>query len=292
MTAPFRIATRFGITAALVSAAIFLPLTPPASAHRIEKRFAVEGRPVVTIRNAHGRIDVKSWKKPEVVAIGNHASDKVEVDTEQAGNRIEVTTHVLTANYKPEDLQADYEITVPEETELQVRTDTGMVIVERVFGDLSFDTVAADVQLQEVSGYLMVKTISGLVTCSRCAGRIEVNSISGNVLLLQPQMDNVRVQTSTGNIFFDGEFLRRGIYTLKNYSGLIEVRFSDTDSFDLNATSLYGTVENQADLKPDTHPGRHPLPKLSKGLIGTFNEGHAKVELSSFNGTIKIRKRE
>jgi DUF4097 and DUF4098 domain-containing protein YvlB len=271
---------------------LLLLFAGPASAHRLEKHFTVHGRPVITVRNAHGRIEVKSWKNSEVVVIGNHTSDKVEVDTEQAGDRIEVLTHVLTEKVTPADLQADYTLTVPEESELRVRTDSGNVVVERVFGDMTFDTVSADVQLQEVAGYLVIKTIGGSVVCARCAGRIDVNSISGNVRLLQPQLDSVRVQTSSGNIFFDGNFLRQGIYILKNYSGLIEVRFADTDSFDLSASSLYGTVENQANVKPDTHGRRHTPARFAKGLFGTVNEGHAKVELSSFNGTIKILKRE
>jgi len=271
---------------------LLVPLAGPASAHRLEKHFNVAGRPVVTVRNAHGRIEVKSWKKPEVVVIGNHTSNKVEVDTEQSGNRIEVITHVLTEKPAPADLQADYTITVPEESELRVRTDSGSVVVERVYGDLTFDTVSADVQLQEVAGYLVIKTIGGSVVCGRCAGRIDVNSISGNVRLLQPQLESVQVQTSSGNIFFDGNFLRQGIYILKNYSGLIEVRFADTDSFDVSASSLYGRVENQANVKPDTHGQHHAPERFGKSLFGTVNEGHAKVELSSFNGTIKILKRE
>ncbi len=291
MTTNSHLATHLRSNIALGAALLFL-MAAPASAHRVEKHFNVEGRPVVTVNsNARGRVEVKSWKKLEVAVVANHSSD-VEVDTEQAGNRIEVVTHLLKQNAKPSDLQADYQITVPEETELQVRTDSGSVVVERVFGDMTFETVAADVQLQEIAGYLGIKTIGGSVMCVRCAGHMEVNSISGNVQLMQPQMDNVRVQTTSGNVLFDGEFLRRGIYILKTYSGQIEVRFSDTDSFDLSATSLQGSVENQANLKPDPHGKTHASPRFAKGLFGTVNEGHAKVELSSFSGTIKIRKRE
>jgi len=276
----------------LLAAALLLPLAAPASAHRLEKHFFVQGRPVITVRNAHGRIEVKSWKKPEVVVVGTHSSDKMEVDTEQAGDRIEVLTHVLTEKFMPAELQADYALTVPEDSELRVRTDSGEVVVEHVSGDMTFDTVSANVQLQEVAGYLVIKTIGGSVVCARCTGRIDVNSISGDVRLLQPQLSSVRVQTSSGNIFFEGSFLPQGIYILKNYSGLIEVRFADTDSFDLSASSLYGHVENQANVKPDTHGQRHAPSHFAKGLFGTVNEGHAKVELSSFNGTIKILKRE
>ncbi len=94
----------------------------------------------------------------------------------------------------------------------------------------------------------------------RCAGRFDATSISGNFQLLQPTMDNVRVQTSSGNILFDGGFMNRGIYVLKNYSGTIEVRFSSNDSFDVRATSLYGNVINQAPVVPD----RHNMPRAAQ----------------------------
>ncbi len=286
--------TRLASHACAASAALaaLSVLVVPASAHRIEKHFPVQGRPVISVRNdARGRIEVKSWRKPEVVVIANHA-DKAEVDTEQADHRIEIVTHVLDRSASPAELETNYQITVPEESELQVHTDSGLVIVERVYGELTFDTVAADLQLQDVGNYLVIRTVSGSLVCPRCIGRIDFRSINGHAQLLQPSMDNVRIETTSGNITFDGEFRQRGIYILKNYSGLIDVRFTDTDSFDLSATSYQGSVENQASLKPDTHPGRHAPSKFVKGLFGTFNQGHAKVELSSFSGTIRIRKRD
>src|SRR6202011_3662088 len=93
-------------------------------------------------------------------------------------------------------------------------------------------------------------------------------------------------------ILFDGSFLNRGVYIMKNFSGTIEVHFTGTDSFDVNATSLKGSVINQASFKPDTHGNHHPASKYGQSLFGTMNDGHAKVELSSFSGTIKILKRD
>jgi hypothetical protein len=85
--------------------------------------------------------------------------------------------------------------------------------------------------------------------------------------------------------------MSRGIYIMKNFSGTIEVHFASNDSFDVNATSLKGDVINQASFKPDAH-GSRPTPKWGHSLFGSMNEGHAKVELSSFSGTIKILKRD
>jgi DUF4097 and DUF4098 domain-containing protein YvlB len=263
-----------------------------AQARRFERHFNVEGKPVITVQNATGKIQVKAWDKPEVLVAGQKASASIEVDTEQVGNRIEIATRVISESAAPDALRADYDISVPVESELQVRSDSGNVTVDSVHGDMSFDTVAADLNLQDVEGYLVVKSIGGSTTCTRCSGRLDANSISGNFKLLQPTMDNVRVQTSSGNILFDGSFMNRGIYVLKNYSGTIEVRFSSTDSFDVRATSLYGNVINQAPVVPDRHNMPAPRSGMAKSLFGTMNDGRAKVELSSFNGTIKISKRE
>ena len=250
---------------------------------------------MVTVQNSSGRIQVTAWDKHEVSVVGKFASAKVQVDTEQADNRIEIATLIAGQPASAEDLKIDYEINVPTETELRVRTESGNVTIESVHGDMSFDSVAADLALQDVQGYLMIKTIGGSLICTRCGGRIEATSISGNFQFLQPDMDNVRVQTSSGNILFDGNFLSRGIYILRNYSGTIEVRFSTNDSFDLNAGSLYGNVINQAPVVPDRHRMRGPQQNsntMAKSLFGSMNNGQAKVELSSFNGTIKILKRD
>lgn len=263
-------------------------MAPDAFAHRVEKRFPVELHPTITIRNKSGKVSIKSWKKQEILVIATHVSEKTEVDAVQAGNRVEVTTHLLTENITPSDLIANFEITVPEETAIQLRNDSGDVFVERISGDMSFDTVAAGVDLKEVAGYLVIKTIGGSLNCYLCAGRIEVNSISGDLKFVRPVSKDVRAQTYSGNIFFDGAFERSGTYVLKNFSGLIEVRFSEADSFDLKASSAQGKVESQASLKPPAHGGS---PKGSNSLLGVYNLGLAKVELSSYSGTIKVLKR-
>ena len=280
-----------GLFSALLPLAL-LGAAAPAYAHHMEKTFTVEGRPVVTIRNAQGRIQVKSWQRSEVVIVADHTSNRVEVDAEQRGNQIELLTHLLDENVSPAEMAADYTISVPEETELQIKNDSGSVYVERVYGDLTIDTVAATVEVQEISGYLAVRTVGGSFLCRRCAGRVDFSSISGSAQLLQPMLSSVRAQTNSGDLLFDGEFLSGGTYSLKNMSGVITVRFSEGDSLNLTATSVNGKVENQANLKPETHRGPHLSGKFAYFQSGTMNQGLARVELTSFNGTIRIRKRD
>jgi hypothetical protein len=278
-------------TAGLLVPSLLLCSAVTAAPRRQEQHFKVAAHPVITIHNPNGLITVKAWTKAEVMVISTPASDRIEVDAEQMGNRVDVSTRELSDSVAPDDMRADFQINVPEDAELQIHNDAGNVSVANVLGDMNVETVAAGVDLEDAAGYLTVKTVGGSFTCMRCAGRIEASSISGNFRLLDLRSYHVWAQTSSGNILFNGEFLPNGTYSLKNYSGVIEVRFSPGDSFDLSATSLKGKVNNEAKLTPSAHQ-HHFMPKWGNALFGTFNEGRAKIEMTSFDGTINILKRD
>jgi DUF4097 and DUF4098 domain-containing protein YvlB len=268
----------------VLGAGIFLWPAAPAQAgpQHFEKHFTVKGKPVVVIQNiGNGRIEVKSWRNPEVVLTGTQASDKISIESEQAGDRIGVSSNLIDSSAQPTEMEADFQLTVPEETELQLKTQT-------------VESVAGDVHLKEVSGYIIVTTKSGSLVCTQCAGKLNFSSISGSAQLLQPALSNVNLFTTSGNILFDGDFVRTGLYTMKSGKGVVEVRFSTSDSFDLNAQTSTGTVDNQAAdfLKPDSHGLKHLASKYTRGFFGTIGQGLAKVELSSYSGTIRILKRD
>ena len=259
-----------------------------------ERHFAVIGHPVVVLQNiVNGRIEVKSSKNSEVIVSSTAIADKVAIDMEQVGDRIDIRASSLGGSSQPHEMEANFQLTVPENTELQLKTQTGLIYVEQVSGDMKLESVAGDVHLKEVSGYIIVKTTGGSLICTLCSGKLEFTSISGGAQVLQPSLTNVNLMTTSGNILYDGDFIRTGIYTMKSGRGLVEVRFSDNDSFDLNAQTNFGTVDNQAAafLKPDTHASRHTASRYAHSLFGTVGQGLAKVELSSYSGTIRILKR-
>lgn len=266
-----------------------------AAAQHFERHFPVKGRPVVVLENiANGRIEVKSWKNPEVVLTGTRSSDKVDIEAEQAGERVGIRARVQDPTAQPAELNTDFELTVPEETELQLKTQTGLIYVEQVMGDMTLRSVAGDIHLNQVSGYIVVNTTGGSLVCTQCAGKLYFNSVSGNAQILQPGLTNVSLFTMSGNLLYDGDFIRTGIYTMKSAKGTVEVRFSGNDSFDIEASTATGTVDNQAAayLKPDVHGFRRGASKFAKGFFGSVGGGFAKVELSSYSGTIRILKRD
>ncbi len=65
---------------------MLFPAATFGAGQKFEKHFTVKGRPVVSIQNvANGRIEVKSSKTQEVVVTGSQLSNKIGVETEQAG---------------------------------------------------------------------------------------------------------------------------------------------------------------------------------------------------------------
>jgi DUF4097 and DUF4098 domain-containing protein YvlB len=274
---------------------LLMPLASFAAGQKVERHFAVKGRPVVMIQNvANGRIEVKSWKNPEVVVSASQPSNKIGLDMEQADNRIDVTASVLDSSAQESDLSENIQLTVPEETELQIKSQSGLIYVEQVLGDMTLESIAGDIHLKEVSGYIIVRTTGGTLVCTLCGGKLKFDSVSGSAQILQPSLTNVTLYTSFGNILFDGDFIRTGIYSMKSGRGLVEVRFASTDSFDLNAQTTSGTVDNRVEafLKPDSHGIRRSAATYAKGFVGTIGNGLAKVELSSFSGTIRILRRD
>src|SRR5713101_5796960 len=203
------------------------PATPVAAGpQKVERHFSVKGRPVVTIQNvANGRIEVKSWKNQEVVVSGTQASNLVNIQTEQAGDRIAVVASLADGALQGPDSDANFQLTVPEETELQLKTQTGLIYVEQVVGDMTLQSVAGDVHLKEVSGYIIVRTTAGSLECSQCAGKLDFNSTSRGATIRQPALNTANIRTMSGNVLFDGDFVRTGLYSMNSGKGLVEVRF-------------------------------------------------------------------
>src|SRR3981081_592083 len=88
----------------VLGAGLFLWIAAPAvgATQHFEKHFPVKGHPVVCIHNiGNGRIEVKSTKSSEVIVAGTQASSKVSLETENAGDRIDVSANIIDITAKP-----------------------------------------------------------------------------------------------------------------------------------------------------------------------------------------------
>ncbi len=256
--------------------------------HR-EFRFTVHPGSSVSVANPYGAISVKSATSNAVVVTAILHSDKVEIDQAQHGNRIDISSHLLPGA-DAESGQVDYEVQVPVDASVNMRSSTGPLKAEKMGGDLTVEGTTASVDVHDVSNaHVHVKTLSGPVTLTNIkGGHVEVTSVSGDVTLNTVTGPNVQVSSSSGKIVYNGDFGIGGAYSLTSHTGDIEATAPPQASIDVVAESTKGTVDSDFSLEP-----RHTSfpQKIGSTFAGTMNKALSMVKLNSFSGKIHLKKR-
>lgn len=263
---------------------------PAAAQAKREFRYTVAPGASVAVYNEYGPVSVRAIAGRQVVVIATLASGKVEIDPLQTGNRVEFRTHVLQ-RISESDGSVQYDVSVPPDASVSVRVVNGPITAENILGDLALLDDAGAVELRNCSGgHVRVQTISGPVTLRESSnGYIDITSVSGNVALKNVTGRKVTVNTNRGAIRYDGDVGQNGAYSLINNTGNIDFIAPATASMDVTARSVSGSVENDFPLQPKRRTGFVPQP--GRAFTGTSNAGSSTVELRSFSGTIRVKKR-
>jgi len=253
-----------------------------------EFRFTVHPGSNLAVANPYGPISVKSAAGNTVVVNAILHSDKVEVDQIQHGNRIDINSHLLPGA-DADSGQVEYEVLVPADASVSMRTSTGPLKAEKMRGDLTLEGTTASVDVHDVmNAHVHVKTLSGPVVLTNIkGGHVDVTSVSGDVTLNTVTGPNVQVSSSSGKIIYNGDFGIGGDYSLTSHTGDIEATAPPQASIDVVAQSAKGTVDSDFSLEP-----RHTsfTTKVGSTFAGTMNKALSLVKLNSFSGKIHLRK--
>src|ERR1700730_2609666 len=98
-------------TARLVSVVILVTTVCLAAEVRKEFRFTVGPRAAISIVNQYGPISVKPSHGNQVIVTAILHSDKVEIDHDQSGNRVDMVSHLLP-EATADTGRVDYEVLV------------------------------------------------------------------------------------------------------------------------------------------------------------------------------------
>jgi DUF4097 and DUF4098 domain-containing protein YvlB len=262
-----------------------------AETHK-ELRFNLGPRAGVSVNNPYGSISVKPSTGNAVIVNAVLASDKVEVDNNVVGNRVEIQSHLL-AGADAQSGRVDYEILVPADTSLALHSTSGILRAEKLHSDITLEGSGATVELRDISNaHVHVKTLNGPVTLTNVQdGHVEVDSLSGNVTLNGVNGPLVQVISTSGGINYVGDFGDRGEYRLTSHSGDIEAIVPESTSADVSARSVRGEVHDDIHLQPKQHTSF--VLKEGSAFWGTMGRAavSSTVVLRSFNGKIHLRKR-
>ena len=257
-----------------------------------ELHFTVGARAGVSVMNPYGSISVKPSSGNTVTVVAILHSEKVEVDNNQSGNRVDIQSHLLPGA-DSESGRVDYEILVPADASITLHSSTGSLHAEKLHGDVSLEGPGAAMDVRDISNaHVHVKTMNGTVNLDNIQnGHVEVDSLSGEVTLNGVNGSLVQVVSTSGRINYIGDFGNSGEYRLTSHSGDIDATIPEWTSADVSARSVRGEVHDDIPLQPKTHT----YFALDKGRAFAGTVGRVAVSstvvLRTFSGKIHLRKR-
>jgi len=257
-----------------------------------EYHFNVGPKSGVSVMNPYGSISVGPSLNNTVSVSAILHSDKVEVDNNQSGNRVDIQSHLL-AGADAESGRVDYEVLVPADCSITLHSSTGPLRAEKLHGDVTLEGSGATVEVRDISdAHVHVKTLNGPVSLDNVQnGHVEIDSLSGEVTLRGVNGPLVQVVSTSGRINYIGDFGNSGEYRLSSHSGDIDATIPEWTSADVSARSVRGEVHDDIPLQPKTHTW-FPIDK-GRAFAGTMGRVAASstVVLHTFSGKIHLRKR-
>jgi DUF4097 and DUF4098 domain-containing protein YvlB len=202
--------TRFRPSVVSLVALFMTALAAPALAQRetetVDRTLTLQPGGTVRLKTFSGRVDITGTSGNQVVikAVRRATRERLEdikLDIQQTGNEISIdANHRLVERRNDNVVETDFDIQVPAETTLDLRTFSAPVTVSGVSGRLTVEGFSSEVRLSSVAGPLHVKTFSGSVNVQSArwsdGDDLDVNTFSGDVTIQLP--DNAR-----GDLTFD-----------------------------------------------------------------------------------------
>ena len=147
--------------AQLVSVAILATAICASAEIRKEFRFTVGPGAAVSITNQYGPISVKPGAGNQVVVNAVLHSDRAEIDQSQSGNRVDIISH-LFFEATPDTGRVDYEVSVPADASVTLRSTTGPLRAEGLHGDVTLEGSQSNMDVRDISdAHVHIKTLNG-----------------------------------------------------------------------------------------------------------------------------------
>jgi hypothetical protein len=259
--------------------------------------FAVREGQRLEVSNFSGSITVTAWNENKVRVQSTSSSDPFEVDV--GSITIDVNSH--GGRYGgPGD--AELTIQVPawmdlelsgNEVDLTIRGARGAISASTVQGRVSIEggegsveatSVEGDIDVTNVKGRIEVSTTEGQITVTNAGGEgLDLESVDGDIDMSGITALNVSANTVDGQISWAGTLAPTGSYRFSSHDGDVVLRISGEPDATISVDTYDGTLDSDWPLTIKSGGNRNRK-------TFTLGSGRTRVELSSFDGNISLRR--
>jgi DUF4097 and DUF4098 domain-containing protein YvlB len=223
---------------------------------KISKTFPA--KKLVEIHTASGDVIIKKGPASQIsvdVVVNVKPEDAFRPEFNELGDRLKLSedwtgrasgnviwTVTVPAQTEIEVKTASGDVSVDGLTrEMDIKTASGDVTIENSSGDIEIQTASGDVELTEISGDIEVTVASGDVSGSGIKGNIEVSSASGDVKMEQSQGE-FDLSTASGDIEMT-KITLQAASEMSAASGDIDVVMAKSPAYDLTLETASGNLE-------------------------------------------------
>ena len=178
----------------------------PRETETVDRTLSLAPGGTVRLKTFSGRVNITGTSGNQVVikAVRRATRDRlddIKLEITQNGNVIDIdANHRVVERRNDNVVETDFDIQVPNQVKLDLRTFSAPITATNVNGDLEVEGFSSDIRLTDVSGPKRVKTFSGEVHVAARSWNdgddMNVNTFSGDVTLRLPD-------TARGDITFD-----------------------------------------------------------------------------------------
>jgi DUF4097 and DUF4098 domain-containing protein YvlB len=234
----------------------------------------------------------------------------VKVDIQQTGQRAEVRT-VYPRGERNIHVSVDFDVVVPSGTRVSAKSVSGNLEVKHVKGGVRAETVSGHVSIHSVGRLMLAKSVSGDVnilstttegelSAASISGNLrarglnapslDLSTVSGNVFLEDVTSSRGNIRSVSGNLEYHGVLAEQGRYQLQSHSGDIKLAVGGTIGFQLDANSFSGSIHSDLPivLRSAEEADRRSSRRPTRAVRGTFGDGGALLEITTFSGNITI----
>ena len=219
---------------------------------RFEKEYPTQ-QPSVTVQlhNRSGTIEVETWEKSRIKVTARMESSKASVAPEVSGDSIKIN---VTRDNRGDVGDINFKIMVPADSTVDISTMVGNIIIRNVRGQIVRANVSSE-------------------------GDIELTGIRSQMVV---------AENTRGNILFDAELLRNGVYDLKSTHGDIQLRITASAGFRLVAWSQRTRNIN---LGGFAGKGQFEFSNDNRRVFGKVGDGGAALSTTNVVGSIVFMQR-
>ncbi|MDX1622882.1 MAG: DUF4097 family beta strand repeat-containing protein [Gemmatimonadota bacterium] len=277
--------------------ALLSPATVAAQTTTVDTLISVRPDGRLELHNGDGTVEIDVWNRDRV-RLRARRDEPVPIRIEKKG----VALVVRSPRQMERDAEIDYALTVPASMDLAIHGARSPVTVRGTAGRVEVHTTNGAVEVRGGRERVEVHTINGRVRISGTRGRVKVvgvngpvtirdmageavtvNLVNGAVTLDEIDGGAVEAVTVNGRIRFQGVVRSEGSYQLNAHNGGIVFEIPEGTSARVHVSTFNGSFRTEFPVTIEDGPhGRR--------FDFTLGAGEARVELTSFNGTIELRR--